>query len=95
MLLSPDVIKKVARLSRLNVTDQDIVDYQEKFDTIFQWIDQLQAVDVSEIDLSQHDNVPLMHEREDVVTAPNRVVDVLSNAPASMHEMFSVPKVVE
>jgi Asp-tRNA(Asn)/Glu-tRNA(Gln) amidotransferase C subunit len=36
-----------------------------------------------------------MHEREDVVTEPNQVDEILLNAPASQHHMFAVPKMVE
>jgi Asp-tRNA(Asn)/Glu-tRNA(Gln) amidotransferase C subunit len=36
-----------------------------------------------------------MHERDDVVSAPNQVKEVTHNAPQVAHDMFAVPKVVE
>jgi aspartyl-tRNA(Asn)/glutamyl-tRNA(Gln) amidotransferase subunit C len=95
MSITPEAIKKVAKLSRLTLTDTDVTYYQGQLNGIFNWIDALQNVDVSEISLTVDQTTPQMHERADVVTAPNRVTEVLSNAPAANHNMFAVPKVVE
>ena len=95
MTLTPEAIKKVAKLSRLTLNDDDTAYYQAQLNGIFSWIDALQNVDVSKVELHLDQTTPQMHERHDSVTAPNRVKEVLSNAPASCHEMFSVPKVVE
>lgn len=95
MSITPEQIKKVAKLSRLSLNDSDTSYYQGQLNGIFNWIGQLQSVDVSSVDLTVDATTTQMHERQDVVTAPNRVAEVLSNAPASCHEMFSVPKVVE
>ena len=95
MTLTPEAIKKVAKLSRLTLNDDDTAYYQAQLNGIFNWIDALQNVDVSNVDLTVDQTTPQMHERPDVVTAPNRVAEVMSNAPASTHDMFSVPKVVE
>ena len=91
----PETIKKIGKLARISLNDDSVTYYQQQLNGIFNWIDALQNVDVSGIDLAIDPNTPQMHERPDVVTAPNRVKEVLSNAPASMHDMFSVPKVVE
>ncbi|MES2252962.1 MAG: Asp-tRNA(Asn)/Glu-tRNA(Gln) amidotransferase subunit GatC [Pseudomonadota bacterium] len=95
MTLTPEAIKKIGKLSRITLTDTDVGYYQQQLTGIFNWIGALQSVDVSHVDLSIDQTTPQMHERQDVVTAPNRVTEVLSNAPSACHEMFSVPKVVE
>lgn len=95
MTLTPEAIKKVAKLSRLKLNDDDTTYYQQQLNGIFSWIDALQNVDVSNVELHIDQNTSQMQERPDTVTAPNRVDEVLKNAPASCHEMFSVPKVVE
>ena len=95
MTLTPEAIKKIGKLSRITLSDTDVGYYQQQLNGIFNWIDALQNVDVSNVNLTVDQTTPQMHERPDVVTAPNRVAEVLSNAPASCHEMFSVPKVVE
>jgi aspartyl-tRNA(Asn)/glutamyl-tRNA(Gln) amidotransferase subunit C len=95
MSITTDEIKKVAKLSRIKLNDTDITYYQNQLNGIFSWINALQKVDVSAVDLTVDQTTPQMLERADVVTAPNRVSEVLANAPATMHEMFSVPKVVE
>ncbi len=93
--ITPEAIKKIGKLARIRLNDDNVSYYQQQLNGIFNWIDALQNVDVSGIDLNVDQNKQYMHERQDNVTAPNRVADVLSNAPASMHDMFSVPKVVE
>ncbi|MDP3372472.1 MAG: Asp-tRNA(Asn)/Glu-tRNA(Gln) amidotransferase subunit GatC [Candidatus Paracaedibacteraceae bacterium] len=95
MSITPLEIKKIGKLSRIALNDDDITYYQGQLNGIFNWISALQSVDVSNVDLTVDQTTPQMHERQDVVTAPNRVSEVLSNAPTSAHEMFSVPKVVE
>jgi aspartyl-tRNA(Asn)/glutamyl-tRNA(Gln) amidotransferase subunit C len=95
MTITTDEIKKIAKLSRIKLNDNDTTYYQNQLNGIFNWIDTLQNVDVSKVELHVNQITPQMHERADVVTAPNRVSEVLQNAPASKHEMFSVPKVVE
>jgi aspartyl-tRNA(Asn)/glutamyl-tRNA(Gln) amidotransferase subunit C len=95
MSLTPSTIKKVARLSRIAVNDSDVAYFQTQLNGILNWISDLEKVDVSQVDLQCLEKDPQMNEREDVVTAPNRVAEVLSNAPSSQHNMFTVPKVVE
>lgn len=95
MTLTPSAIQKIGRLSRLKLTDEDVAYHQENLENIFKWIDQLQLVDVSGVELDIDASSPLMHERIDQVTAVNRMAEVLSNAPSSAHDMYAVPKVVE
>ena len=90
-MITDDVIAKISRLSRLRITPEDVVTYQ--LDAIISWIDQLQSVTTD--DVSLEDAETPMCERDDVVTATNRLTEVLQNAPATQYDMFSVPKVVE
>ena len=95
MSLTPQHVQKAARLSRIALSESDVVHFQTQMNGIFNWIDDLQKVDVSGVDLACSMTLPQMPERPDVVTAPNRVRDVLANAPSSQHDMYTVPKVVD
>lgn len=94
MSITKENVKKIGHLSRIKIEEGEHEQIAEQLNSIMDWIDQLNAVDTSSVDL--HCNTDqLMEEREDIVTDGNIVDAILSNAPASQHNMFAVPKVVE
>lgn len=94
MVISQSDIEKVARLARLHLEAQEVSKAQSELMGIFNWIDQLQAIEVSGIELHNAQDI-IMHERPDVVEPDTTVKAVLANAPQAQHDMFTVPKVVE
>ena len=95
MSLKKEDVKKIARLSRIKIEEQEYEYVAGQLNSIMNWIDQLTAVDTSKVDLHCEKNTPLMFERPDVVTEGGIVDDILANAPAAQHNMFAVPKVIE
>lgn len=95
MSLKKENVKKIARLSRIKVEEHEYEHIAGQLNSIMNWIDQLTAVDTSNIDTCFKENEPLMFERLDVVTTGGIVDDILANAPSSQHNMFAVPKVIE
>lgn len=95
MSLKKEDVKKIARLSRIKVEEQEYEYIAGQLNSIMNWIDQLTAVDTSKVDLHCAENTSLMFERPDAVTAGGIVDDILANAPAAQHNMFAVPKVIE
>ncbi len=94
MSLTKENVKKIARLSRIKIEEGEHEQIADQLNSIMSWIDQLNAVNTDGIDLDCT-NEQLMEEREDIVTDGNIVDAILSNATASQHNMFAVPKVVE
>lgn len=94
MSITIQEVERIAKLSRIHLDVSEKQGMQEKLSGILNWIDKLQEVDVSAVNLTE---IPefRMNEREDVVTAPNQVMEVLANAPQTAHNMYAVPKVVE
>ncbi|MBY0282273.1 MAG: Asp-tRNA(Asn)/Glu-tRNA(Gln) amidotransferase subunit GatC [Alphaproteobacteria bacterium] len=95
MPLKKEDVKKIARLSRIKVEEQEYEHIAGQLNSIMDWIDQLTAVDTSSIDAKSQEGVSAMFERADIVTAGGIVNDILANAPSSQHNMFAVPKVIE
>ncbi|MBY0461945.1 MAG: Asp-tRNA(Asn)/Glu-tRNA(Gln) amidotransferase subunit GatC [Alphaproteobacteria bacterium] len=95
MSLKKEDVKKIARLSRIKVEEQEYEHIAGQLNSIMDWIDQLTAVDTSSIDMQCKEDTSVMFERPDAVTAGRIVDDILANAPSSQHNMFSVPKVIE
>ncbi len=88
-------LMNVAKLSRLSIEDSEMDMYLKKLNGIFEWIDQLNSIDVSNVDITSPENFTTTPERKDEVIMKNNVDQVLSNAPSKKFGMFEVPKVVE
>lgn len=93
--VSAEDVKKIARLSRLDVADDRLAPLANELNGILSWIEQLGEVDVdgvepmtSAVDMS----APL---RKDTVTDGGLRDDVLANAPKKEDGFFVVPRSVE
>lgn len=95
MSVDLDTVKRVARLSRLAVSDEDAVRMEHELNTILGFVEQLDEVDVSGVEPMTSVMPMRMKKRADVVTDGDKAEDVLANAPASEESFFLVPKVVE
>jgi aspartyl-tRNA(Asn)/glutamyl-tRNA(Gln) amidotransferase subunit C len=95
MSVDLDTVKRVARLSRLAVSDEDAVRMEHELNAILGFVEQLDEVDVSGVEPMTSVTPMRMKKRSDVVTDGDKAEDVLANAPASEENFFLVPKVVE
>ncbi len=88
-------VKRVARLARIAVSDEDAERMTGELNTILGFVEQLNEVDVSGVE-PMTSVIPMeMKKRQDVVTDGNKADDIVANAPATDENFFLVPKVVE
>lgn len=88
-------VKRVARLSRIAVTEEEAERMTGELNTILGFVEQLNEVDVSGVE-PMTSVIPMeMKKRHDVVTDGNKAADIVANAPATEENFFLVPKVVE
>ena len=93
--LSEADIRKVAKLARIRLSDDEVSHFQNEISSIITWVEQLQEVDTDNTaEMASVENTPLP-QRKDEVTDGNIQKDVLSNAPDADYGCFMVPKVVE
>ena len=95
MTLSADDTRKIAKLSRIRLNEDEVEGYTNELNGILHWIEQLQEVDtdgVAQMTSVADMTLPI---REDVVTDGNIQDKVLQNAPESDFGCFLVPKVIE
>ena len=95
--MSVDVatVKRVARLARLAVTEDEAEKMTGELNGILGFIEQLSEVDVDGIE-PMTSVIPMkLPMREDVVTDGEIPRNVLANAPLAEDGFFLVPKVVE
>ena len=95
MPVTKDDVRKVARLSRIAVTDAHAEELVGELNGILNWIDQLNEVDVDGVEPMTSVVETTLPMREDVVTDGNIQDQVLANAPRSEDGFFVVPKAVE
>jgi aspartyl-tRNA(Asn)/glutamyl-tRNA(Gln) amidotransferase subunit C len=90
-----ETVRKVAKLSRLKLTEADIHRYAEQLTAVLGYVQQLSAVHVEGVEPMAHP-LPLYNVlREDVVKPSLSVDEVLANAPGKDGPFFTVPKVLD
>lgn len=90
-----DTARKVARLARIRVPDEQLPALAADLSRIIAFMEQLNAVDVSGVE-PMTTVVPMrLALRPDAVTDGGNPAAVLANAPDAREGFFAVPKVVE
>jgi len=88
-------VKRVARLARIAVSDDDAQRMTGELNAILGFVEQLSQVDVSGVEPMTSVTPMAMRKRQDGVTDGNKAEDIVANAPATEDHFFVVPKVVE
>ena len=88
-------VKRVARLARIAISDEEAVSFQSEINSILGFAEQLNEVDVSDVEPLTSVVAQVMKMRDDVVTDGFYADKVVANAPASDDDFFMVPKVIE
>ena len=95
MSVSKDDVRKVARLTRIAVSEDRLEPLAKELTSIMGWIEQLNEVDVEGVEPMTSVVDAKLPMRDDVVTDGNIQDQVLANAPKSEDGFFVVPKSVE
>jgi aspartyl-tRNA(Asn)/glutamyl-tRNA(Gln) amidotransferase subunit C len=95
--MSVDVttVKRVAKLARLAVTEEEAQRMMGELNVILGFVEQLSEVNVEGIEPMTSVTPMAMKKRADEVTDGNKADDIVANAPLTDHNFFLVPKVVE
>ncbi|THV13897.1 Asp-tRNA(Asn)/Glu-tRNA(Gln) amidotransferase subunit GatC [Rhizobium rhizophilum] len=88
-------VKRVARLARLAVSEEDAARMTGELNGILGFVEQLDEVDVTGIEPMTSVTPMAMKKRSDVVTDGDKADAIVANAPATDRNFFQVPKVVE
>jgi aspartyl-tRNA(Asn)/glutamyl-tRNA(Gln) amidotransferase subunit C len=95
MSLDAATIRRIARLARIHVAEDEVARLQAELGGILGWIEQLNEVDVTGVEPLTGAAQMALKMREDVVTDGGIQELVLANAPDRVGPYFAVPKVVE
>lgn len=97
--ISPEDIRRLALLARIDLTSAEADRAGEQLNRIFSLVAQLQAVDTAGVEPLCHP-IAMIEEmtlrlRPDVVTETDQRVVNMANAPQQENGLFLVPKVLE
>lgn len=95
MSVDIQTVRRVAKLSRIAVTDDEAAAMQTELNAILGFIEQLGEVDVAGVE-PMVSVIPIeMKKRDDAVTDGGIADAIVGNAPVREDHFFVVPKVVE
>lgn len=95
MSLDLEQIRRIARLARLAVSDDEAVATAAQLNNLLGLIEQMQAVDTAGIEPMSHALDVVQRQREDTVTETDRHAEFQAVAPAVEDGLYLVPKVIE
>lgn len=95
MSVDTATVRRVARLARIKVSDDEAERMTAELNSILGFVEQLDEVDVNGVEPMTSVVQVQMKKRTDVVNDGGDAARVTANAPMSDDNYFMVPKVVE
>lgn len=93
--INKELVKYVAKLSRLEFEEMEIESFTDKFRKILEYVEQLGALNVDNVPPTYHVLPVVDVMREDEEKESLSPDDVVLNAPQKSDNFFRVPRVVE
>jgi aspartyl-tRNA(Asn)/glutamyl-tRNA(Gln) amidotransferase subunit C len=92
--ISEDQVRHVARLSRLELTDEQVGHFTTQLSAILDYVSKLEELDVDDVEPMAHALDVTNVLRPDEVIPPMPLDEALANAPDKSPPFFKVPKVL-
>ena len=93
MSQDPIDVRYIAKLARLDLTDEEATIFQPQLESILKHVESLTAIELPD-DLENDDNRHLAIMRNDIPHESLAPEQVLANAPEQAQQQIRVPKVV-
>jgi aspartyl-tRNA(Asn)/glutamyl-tRNA(Gln) amidotransferase subunit C len=95
MQVDEATVRRIARLARIRIGDDEAKGLEKELSGILDWVKQLDEVDTSGVEPMTRVVAHSLKMRDDVVTDGDIADQVTANAPLVEDNYFVVPKVVE
>lgn len=95
MALTLTDVEKIARLSRLSLTEVEKAQNLKELNDIFSLVEKMQTVDTDGIEPMAHPHEVALRLREDAVTETDRAAEYQAVAPEVRNRLYIVPQVIE
>ncbi len=94
MKLNRAITEKIARLSKLNFTENELEEIQQDLQHMIGFVEKLNELDTTGVAPLTHIATHAAAPREDVAYGSISIDQALQNAPDSKDRYFTVPKVI-
>ncbi|MGN0004738.1 MAG: Asp-tRNA(Asn)/Glu-tRNA(Gln) amidotransferase subunit GatC [Candidatus Gastranaerophilaceae bacterium] len=92
-MITKEDVKHVAKLARLELTEEEIEKYSTQLGSILEYVQQMNEVDTTGIEPMPH-AIPVTNVmRDDVVKYEQTKEELMKNAPYEEDGFFRVPKI--
>ncbi len=88
-------VRYVANLARIELSDEEVVRFQDQLSHVLAYVEQLKSIDVTGVDAAAHAHPVFNVFREDEPLPGLEKLAVLANAPHAANGLIMVTKVVE
>lgn len=95
MSLDKATVLRIAHLARIRVPDNELEHLAGELSNILSFVEQLRQVDTADVPPLTSVVAMKLRQRPDRVTDGGYPQDVVANAPESVQDFISVPKVIE
>ena len=92
-MISTDDVKHVAKLARLELTEQEIEQFSKQLGDILKYAEQMNEVDTTGVEPMAHPIPAVNVMREDIVQYEQTKEELMKNAPLEEDGFFKVPKI--
>jgi aspartyl-tRNA(Asn)/glutamyl-tRNA(Gln) amidotransferase subunit C len=94
-MLNEDDVAKIAKLSALNLTPEQLKKYTSELSNILGYMDNLNKIDVTNVKPTSHVHGATNFFRDDVAKQSMPIEEGLSNAPDRSGRFIRVPIIIE
>ena len=95
MKISNEDLQKIARLARLEVSEEQATKFSDELEKILYLVEKLKACDTTSVEPMTHPFDAALRLREDEVTESNQRDKFQAIAPATQDGLYLVPKVLD
>ena len=95
MSLDAATVRRIAKLARIRVNDEEVSTLQNELNAILGYVEQLSEVNAEGVEPLSGGAQMALRAREDKLTDGDMAGKILANAPDRIGNFFAVPKVVE
>ena len=88
-------VRYTAQLARINLSEEEIAQFQEQLSQVLSFVEKLKEVDVSGVEPTAHTNPIYNVFRNDEPREGFAPQEALQNAPRQANQLFIVPKVID
>lgn len=95
MTISREQVEHVARLARLELTDDEVELFRGQLSAVLERAERIQSLDLSDVPPTSHPVELRNVWRADEVIPPQDPEAILANAPQREGTLFRVPRILE